>query len=341
MPLLLVQHEVRLRSSTVQVLIEDAPASGADVELTVFDDLMDGVGESARVALPAAVAELTAEQQWWLAFDVVRCTCEQLASVAGQLPGPWRLLAAEMLARGPAERRVSAWKTAPDRRHRARLVTEVRVDRPIQTWIEIARRGEVESVGRGPGVPAGTSRHRLEPPRWRGAQTAGVTILIDRGGFGLHREELTADIRDLKPVEPLKVIRPMAEPQVPITKVAHFSTSDPARPADVAIAEINGEPWRLPDEHRRAWTAIGQARLPELKQWWAASGLATLIVSAVCVPEAPRASSFIDGRDLYVEVPLHPEVVPHVDPEQAALDALQAAVRAAAKRAKMTPLTLS
>lgn len=340
MPFLLAQHEVRLRSSTVQVLIEDAPASGADVELTVFDDMSDG-RESARVAVPAAVAELTVEQRWWLAFDVLRCTCEQLASVAGQPPGPWRLLAAGMLARGPAERRVSAWKTAPDRRHRARLVTEVRVDRPIQTWIEIARRGEVEPVGRGPSVPAATSRHRLEPPRWQGAQMTSVTILIDRGGFGLHREELTADIRDLKPVEPFKVIRPMPEPQVPITKVAHFSTSDPARPADVAIAEINGEPWRLPDEHRQAWAAIGEARLPELKQWWAASGLATLIVSAVCVPEAPRASSLIDGRDLYVEVPLHPQVATHVDPEQAALDALQAAVRVAARRAKIAPLTLS
>ena len=120
--LLLGGHEVRLRSSRLQVLGDGAPEPGKEMELTVFADLIGG-GEGARVNVPDAAAELGAEQRWWLAFDVMRRACEQLQQVAGERPGPWPLQAAEMLARGPVERLVSAWKAAPDRRHRARLVT--------------------------------------------------------------------------------------------------------------------------------------------------------------------------------------------------------------------------
>jgi len=40
-------------------------------------------------------------------------------------------------------------------------------------------------------------------------------------------------------------------------------------------------------------------------------------------------------------VPLDPQANAHNDPEQAVLDALQAAVQVAARRAKIRPLTLT
>lgn len=336
--ILLASHEVRLRSSAVQVLIADEPGSKDVLKLTVFDDMVEG--ETGRVAVPAAVANLSAEQHWWLAFTVLRRACEELAAVAGEASGPWPQLAAELLARGPAERLVSAWKAAPDRRHRARLVTEVRADRPSETWIEIARRGQDQPFGRSQKVHAGSGRGGPVAPTWEGSSSACLPLAVDRGGFALSRTVLVADLDTLEAVEPLEVSAPAVEPPVPAIRVEHFSTSDPSRAAGVAFGYINGEPWRLSRDHQKAWRAVGLARLPELKQWWSASGLATLVVSAVCVPWATRPSSWLDGRDLYVEVPLDPQANAHTDPEQAVLDALQAAVRVAARRAKIAPLTM-
>ncbi|MBB2986098.1 hypothetical protein [Terracoccus luteus] len=315
-------------------------AMDSTLELTVFDELMEG-GESGGVAVPDAVAGLSVEQRWWLAFTVLRRACEELAPLAGEDPGPWPLLAAEMLARGPVERLVSRWKAAPDRRHRARLVTEVRVGAPDETWIEIARRGQDEPIGRSRKVHAGVSRRGPDAPTWQGAGSATMALAVDLGGFQLSHTLLIADLDSLEPVNPFDALALTTEPQVPAVRVVHFSTSDPSRPADVELGWINGEPWRLSREHQRAWRTVGLARLPEVKQWWAASGMATLNISAVCMPEATRPSSGLDGRDLWVEVPLHPQVNAHPEPEQAVLDALQSAVRVAARRAKIAPLTLT
>lgn len=334
--ILLGSHEVRLRSSHVQVLVADEKGSGDDLELIVFDDVMEG-GEGGTVLVPAGVAQLSIEQRWWLAFTVLRRTCE---AVAGEAAGPWPQLSAELLARGPAERLVSAWKAAPDRRHRARLVTEVRVDRPSETWIEIARRGEDEPIGRGLKVYAATSRRGPDTPTWLGSATAAIGLHVDLGGRLLRPAELVADLSDLEPVEPLEVGPLVAEPQVPTIQVAHFSTRDPARPADVVLGGINGKPSLLSREHRQAWEEVGQSRLPELKQWWSTSGLATLHVYAGCTPGASRPTSWIDGRDMSVEVPLDPQENAQTEPQQAALDALQTAVRVAARRAKIAPVIL-
>jgi hypothetical protein len=57
---LLAEHEVWLRRSGVQVYVPDEPSSGPDLELTVFDDPVDG-GQAAKVSVPAAVAELAVE----------------------------------------------------------------------------------------------------------------------------------------------------------------------------------------------------------------------------------------------------------------------------------------
>lgn len=338
--ILLGSHEARLRSARVQVMVADEPWPDDHVELTVFDDLMEG-GEAGRVVVPATVAQLSLEQRWWLAFTVLRRACEELALVADEDVGPWSQMAVELLARGPVERLASAWKAAPDRRHRARLVTELRVDRPSETWIEVARRGQEEPMGRSKMVHAAPSRGRLEAPVWLDSTTAAVGLLVDRGGRLLRSAELVAGLDDLQAVAPLAVMALGTEPQVPTVRVTHFSTRDPARPADVVIGAINGQPSLLPREHRLAWRAVGQARLPELKEWWSTSGLATLDVSAVCLAEASRPSSWLDGRDLSVEVPLNPRATAEVEPEQAALDALQVAVGVAARRAKIAPLTLT
>ncbi len=338
---LLASHEVRLRAPVVQVLIaaELESQSGDVLELTVFDDMLEG--ETGRVTVPAAVSELSVEQRWWLAFTVLRRACEELASVAGEAPGPWPQLAAELLVRGPAERLVSAWKASPDRRHRARSVTEVRADQPSETWIEIARRGQAEPFGRSQKVHAGSARRGPEAPAWQVSGSALMPLAVDLGGFQLSHTVLVAELNSLEPVEQLEVTALAAEPRVPVVRVVHFSTSDPSRPADVQLGWINGEPWRLSREHQQAWRAVGLARLPELKQWWGASGLATLGISAVCLPGTTRPSSWLDGRDLSVEVPLDPQANAHNDPEQAVLDALQAAVQVAARRAKIRPLTLT
>jgi type II secretory pathway component PulJ len=338
--LLLAKHEVRLRSSSLQVLVHHEPASASEVELTVFDDLTEG-GESARVNVPAAVAELTGEQRWWLAFDVLRSACEQLQQVTGEVPGPWQALAAEMLTLGPVQRLTSPWKASPDRRHRARVVSELRVDHHLGAmWIEIARRGEDVAIGRGP-VSNSSSRRPPLAPTWQGSATASLALLVDHGGLLLEPGELTATVAELAPVEPLEAAGLPTRPQIPVTRVTRFSAWDPERPADVSIGDINGRPGLLPREHRRAWTAVGKARLPELRRWWAASGLATLYVSPVCVDKPPQATSSLDGRDLWVEVPLDPRVAAQREPDLFALDALHQAIHIAARRAKINPLGLS
>jgi hypothetical protein len=336
---LLSAHEVRLRSSSVQVVVVDSPDPRDDLALTVFDDMLEG--ETGRVVVPATVAGLNVEQRWWLAFTVLCRTCEELATVAGEDAAPWPLLAEELLSRGPAERLASAWKASPDRRHRARLVTDIRVDQPSETWIEVARRGQDEPIGRSRTVRAAIGRRGPDAPTWRDAGAVAIDLLVDDGRFLLNPTDLVAELTDLEPVEPLAATALAGPPQVPAVRVTHFSTRDPERPADVQLGEINGKPGLLPRDHRRAWRAAGRARLPQLKHWWATSGLARLHISAVCMPEAAKTSSWLDGRDLWVEVPLHPRSVAHLEPEQAVLEALGAAVAIASGRAKIEPPDLT
>lgn len=178
---LLRRHEVWLRASSVQVFVADEPAVGPDLELTVFADF-DGGYEAARVAVPSTVADVTAQQRWWLAFDVLRTACSGLHQVVGGVDEPWPRIEAGMLAKGPAERLVTAWKAAPDRRHRARLVTEVRPDHPDVTWIEFATTKGDTPIGRGPKVASSPPPRDFRPPGWQGSATAVVELFVDRGG---------------------------------------------------------------------------------------------------------------------------------------------------------------
>lgn len=339
---LLAEHEVRLRASIVQVFVEEEPASGSELELTILDDF-DGVYEAALLAVPPTVAGLTVEQRWWLAFDVIEKACRGLQEAAGADldADPWPAIRSQILSKGPAERVVTAWKSAPDRRHRARLVTQVRADHPDETWIEIAAGKDEKPLGRGPTVVAPLPPRGLEPPRWQSSVTARAEVLVDRGGPVLQYEELIAKVGSLVPVEPSIGGQLQIEPELPAIKVMHFSVTDPSRPPTVEIGSVNGEPWLLSKEHLLAWASVTASRQPQVEQWWAASGLATLHLSAVTMTGATRTSASRDGRDLWVEVALEPGQVAPLPPEVAVLTALQKAIARAAQRAKTPPLSLT
>lgn len=335
----LAVHEARLRASIVQVFVEEEPAVGPDLELTVFDQF-DGGYEAARVAVPSTVADLTGEQLWWLAFDVLRTTCSSLHEVIGSGEGPWPKIESEMLAKGPVERLVTAWKSARDRRHRTRLVTEVRPDRSAETWIEFATAKDETPIGRSPQVVASPPPRGLRPPRWNGSATAVAELFVDRGGT-LRFEQLVANVGELEPVDsPPPALLLLRAPEVPSISVVHFSTDDPSRPASVEVGPINGEPWLLPQAHRRAWESVTAMRKAEIEAWWATSEWVALLLSAVTTPGVTRTSSGRDGRDLWVEAALEPGAAAAVTPEVAALNALQSALDRAAQRAKIPPLRL-
>lgn len=341
LPSVLAVHEARLRASIVQVFVEDGPAVGPDLELTVFDDF-DGGFEAARVAVPSAVADLTAEQLWWLAFDVLRAACGCLHEVVGGGDGPWLKIESEMLAKGPVEQLVTAWKSAPDRRHRARLVTEVRPHRPAETWIELATAKDETPIGRSPKVVSSPPPRGLRPPRWDGSDMAVAELFVDRGGRTLRFEQLVVALSELEPVESSPPPAPLLRaPDVPSIRVVHFSADDPSRPSSVDIGPINGEPWLLPQAHRRAWESVTAMKKAEIEAWWATSEWATLLLSVVTMPGVTRTASGRDGRDLWVEAALEPDAAAVMPPEVAALNALQSALDRAAQRAKIPPLTFA
>ncbi len=131
--LLLTEHEVRLRSSRVRVRVEATNAQGSAVELLLFDDLQEG-GEAGVVTVPSSIVGLTPVQQWWLAFQIMRRACEEFAAMAAESSLAWGQIADSLLARGPVERVTSAWKASPDRRHRGRVVAELRADCTCEEW---------------------------------------------------------------------------------------------------------------------------------------------------------------------------------------------------------------
>ena len=339
---LLTGHEIRLRSTLLRVQVDDVPAPGPAVVVTVFDDIPGGF-ETARVAVPDSVADLDPAARWWLALQVLLETASALQQGTGD-GFDRQQIEAEMLARGATAVAASRWISAPGRRHRARVLTVLPVDQPRRSWIDVldARTGQL--VGASPTASAVEAAASLppQPPRWTSATSVSTSLLVDHGALTLDVEELTVDLDALSPAQTAPSVPLATAPATPPIEVRHFSTNDPTRPSVVEFGGINGEPHRLSAAHRRAWGALEPAHGARLTSWWKTSGLATLHLSAstTTTGEPARVVTQRDGRDLWVDVAIDPQQAQQLEPDEVAQQALRQAVASAARRARIPPCTI-
>lgn len=150
------------------------PSDGVTaLEVELHDDMWDGEGGS--VFVPRGIAALPVAERAALALDLLHASLVRLAELRGWDRRVIDAARQQVLDNGGARRRASAWKKAPDRRHRARAVRYVGPEGRVLAWMEIER-CEDGTVVASPDITVNrTSRIGAAQLRWLDSRTVRLT----------------------------------------------------------------------------------------------------------------------------------------------------------------------
>lgn len=211
------------------------------------------------------------------------------------------------------------------------------------TWVEVAARGEDE-----PSLRSEVTHHatairegRDLVPAWVDDETLAVTLWVDTGQRMIETIPTTFRLAEMVPtdaVEPAPM--PLGEAAVPPIRTTVWSASDGDRPAVVELGPFAGMRRAVPREVQAAWQSLTERDLG-LQEWWAAGGLATLVIGVDVLDQPFTTATSKSGRDLYVSVAAWREKVAAGAPEEMAIALLQEGIDAAARRAKLPPFDVA
>ena len=327
----------RFRPSHIRIFTMDSAPEGEPLTLTLFVDRVGGF-ESGRLTVPDSVATLEPSRLRAVALNVLVEVCREFEALAGLTSTDYAEVVREFDESGLQTVEVSPWKASPDRRYRARFAHSIDWQGTRSLWFEVAERGSEVAVLQSEVFDYASPTSKA--PSWDG-RSLHLHAWRDHGDHFLDEEVIHVEVDDLRPPRERMRNDDVEMSGLPAVRTILKSSNDPDAPSGVSIGRmINGMPWLVGREFKKAWRSLAARCEADIAQWWRSSGWAHLhiTVESTDIPGS-KTSTMKDGRDLWVHVHVDPTSA-RTDPSGAAAEALQEAVDRAARRAKIAPIRL-
>jgi hypothetical protein len=172
--------EVHGDRAELRIFIRWVPADGAGLDVHVWPGRPHDVSaEFAYFSLPAGAEDLDADGRARLVLDAVHTAVLRVAELRGWEPGQFEACRDHVVDRDFVYRWISPWKSAPDRRHRARATYVLGpVDGFGRARLEIAGRDDEEPIATSDEATAYSTQPGFERSartlRWQGKTQVGL-----------------------------------------------------------------------------------------------------------------------------------------------------------------------
>ena len=164
----------------LRLFIRDVSSEGDDLDVHVWPQRPhDLPGEFAHFSLPAGAQDLDADGRARLVLDAVHAAVLRLAELRGWEPTQFEKCRQHVLEHDFVYRWAGPWKSAPDRRHRARAAFVLGPEDGFgRVRLEIAERGSDEPVASSAEAVAYSTQPGFERAakslRWNGCAEVGM-----------------------------------------------------------------------------------------------------------------------------------------------------------------------